>query len=57
MGISNDQMPVFRDAPRIIRETLIFPYVSGAGFIQASWAAHEGEGAVRAAGIGLGSRA
>ncbi|HUF13711.1 MAG TPA: 2-amino-4-hydroxy-6-hydroxymethyldihydropteridine diphosphokinase [Longimicrobiales bacterium] len=40
----NDQMPVFRDAPRIIRETLIFPYLAGAGFVQAAWAAHEGEG-------------
>lgn len=40
----NDQMPVFRDAPRIIRETLIFPYVSGAGYVQAAWAAHDGEG-------------
>lgn len=41
---SNDQMPVFRDAPRILRETLIFPYIAGAGFIQAAWAAHDGEG-------------
>ncbi|HUF11720.1 MAG TPA: 2-amino-4-hydroxy-6-hydroxymethyldihydropteridine diphosphokinase [Longimicrobiales bacterium] len=40
----NDMMPVFRDAPRVIRETLIFPYISGAGFVQAVWAAHEGEG-------------
>ena len=40
----NDRMPVFRDAPRIIRETLIFPYISGAGYVQAAWTAHEGEG-------------
>ncbi len=40
----NDRMPVFRDAPRIIRETLIFPYIAGAGYVQAVWAAYEGEG-------------
>lgn len=40
----NDRMPIFRDAPRIIRETIIFPYIDGAGYVQAAWAAHEGEG-------------
>ncbi|HEX6589852.1 MAG TPA: 2-amino-4-hydroxy-6-hydroxymethyldihydropteridine diphosphokinase [Longimicrobiales bacterium] len=40
----NDRMPVFRDAPRIIRETMIFPYIDGAGYVQAVWAAYEGEG-------------
>ena len=40
----NDRMPVFRDAPRIIRETMIFPYIDGAGYVQAVWAAHDGEG-------------
>ena len=40
----NDRMPIFRDAPRIIRETMIFPYIDGAGYVQAAWAAHEGEG-------------
>lgn len=34
---NNDQFPVFGRAPRIIRETLLFPYVSGASFVQAVW--------------------
>ncbi|MCI0433312.1 MAG: hypothetical protein L0271_06655, partial [Gemmatimonadetes bacterium] len=29
--------PVFRKAPRIIRETLLFPYVAGSRFVQALW--------------------
>lgn len=33
----NSQFPVFRRAPAIIRETLMFPYVSGAGFVHAVW--------------------
>lgn len=33
----NDQFPVFRSAPRIVRETLLFPYISGASFVQALW--------------------
>ncbi|HEX7118098.1 MAG TPA: hypothetical protein VF212_04885 [Longimicrobiales bacterium] len=43
----NEQFPVFRSAPRIIRRTLLFPYVSGAGFVQALWRAEP-----RAAGAG-----
>ncbi len=31
------QFPVFRGAPRIIRETLLFPYVAGARFVQEVW--------------------
>ncbi len=38
----NEQFPVFRSAPRIIRETLLFPYVHGAAFVQALW--REGAG-------------
>jgi hypothetical protein len=34
----NAQFPVFRSAPRILRETLLFPYVAGAGFVQKLWA-------------------
>ncbi len=30
-----DQYPVFRSAPRILRETLLFPYLRGASFVQA----------------------
>jgi hypothetical protein len=33
----NSQFPVFRRAPALIRETLMFPYVSGAGFVHAVW--------------------
>ena len=33
----NSQFPVFQKAPRILRETLVFPYVSGASFVQKLW--------------------
>jgi hypothetical protein len=33
----NSEFPVFRRAPPVIRETLLFPYVSGAGFVHALW--------------------
>lgn len=33
----NSEFPVFRRAPRIIRETLLFPYVAGAHFVQELW--------------------
>ncbi|MGH7471540.1 MAG: hypothetical protein ACRENP_26610 [Longimicrobiales bacterium] len=33
----NEQFPVFKSAPRILRETLLFPYVAGAGFVQKLW--------------------
>jgi hypothetical protein len=33
----NGPFPVFRSAPRVIRETLLFPYVEGARFVQALW--------------------
>jgi hypothetical protein len=36
------QFPVLGSAPRIVRETLLFPYSSGAGFVQAVWRAREG---------------
>lgn len=39
MEAQNAQFPVFQAAPRIIRETLLFPYVGGAGFVQALWRA------------------
>ncbi|HSL69657.1 MAG TPA: hypothetical protein VK864_05415 [Longimicrobiales bacterium] len=37
MEAQNDQFPVFQRAPRILRETLLFPYVDGAGFVQKLW--------------------
>lgn len=33
----NAQFPVFRRAPRIIRETMLFPYIGGADFVQHLW--------------------
>ncbi len=33
----NSQFPVYRRAPRIIREELVFPYLQGAAFVQALW--------------------
>jgi hypothetical protein len=39
MEAQNSQFPVFQGAPRIIRETMLFPYVAGAGFVQAMWRA------------------
>lgn len=39
----NGQFPVFTRAPRIIRETLIFPYAAGASFVQALWRDRAGE--------------
>ena len=37
MQQQNSQFPVFQRAPAIIRETMIFPYVSGAGFVHTVW--------------------
>jgi hypothetical protein len=39
MEAQNSQFPVFRSAPNIIRETMLFPYIGGAGFVQAMWRA------------------
>ena len=33
----NSQFPVFQRAPRVLREALLFPYASGAGFVQKLW--------------------
>jgi hypothetical protein len=33
----NAQFPVFQNAPRVIRETLLFPYVGGAAYAQSLW--------------------
>jgi hypothetical protein len=37
MEQQKEQFPVFRSAPRILRETLLFPYVAGAGFVRQLW--------------------
>ncbi len=37
MQAQNSQFPVFRRAPAVIRETMIFPYVAGTGFVHAVW--------------------
>lgn len=34
----NAQFPVFQKAPRILRETMLFPYAGGASFVQKLWA-------------------
>jgi hypothetical protein len=39
MEAQNAQFPVFQRAPRIIRETMLFPYIAGAGFVQELWRA------------------
>jgi hypothetical protein len=33
----NEQFPVFQKAPRILRETMLFPYAAGAAFVQKLW--------------------
>ena len=40
----NARFPVFRRAPRLVKETLLFPYLGGAGFVQALFRARGGEG-------------
>lgn len=45
------QFPVFRGAPRVIRETLVFPYAAGASFVQQLWRA-AGPGGERRAPLG-----
>ena len=42
MEAQNSQFPVFRSAPRIIRETMLFPYIGGASFVQELWRAQAG---------------
>jgi hypothetical protein len=38
------QYPVFQRAPRIVRETLLFPYISGSDFVHTLWS-HQAGGA------------
>lgn len=35
----SSDFPVFRSAPRVVRETLLFPYSGGASFVQELWRA------------------
>jgi hypothetical protein len=37
LALQNEQFPVFGRAPLVIRETLLFPYLSGADFVHALW--------------------
>jgi hypothetical protein len=39
LDAQNSQFPVFRTAPAIIRETLLFPYIGGADFMHQLWQA------------------
>lgn len=38
----NEQFPVFRRAPPIVRETLLFPYVRGSDFVYRLWRSQRG---------------
>lgn len=49
---ANAQFPVFREAPRAIREVLLFPYLRGASFVHALWQ-RAGGAAVAPFGSGL----
>ena len=44
MEAENSQFPVFRRAPRLIKRTLIFPYMGGAAFVQALLRSQPGTG-------------
>jgi hypothetical protein len=44
LDAQNSQFPVFKRAPRIIRETMVFPYVGGAVFTQKLWVARADQG-------------
>jgi hypothetical protein len=37
LAAQNEEFPVFRRAPAVIRETLLFPYVRGADFVHQLW--------------------
>jgi hypothetical protein len=39
----HEQFPVFRRAPRIVRETLLFPYVHGTTFVWQLWRSQVGQ--------------
>jgi hypothetical protein len=45
-GGAADNMPSFSAAPRVVRETLTFPYVGGLGYMQALWRRDEGRPAL-----------
>ncbi|HSJ05498.1 MAG TPA: hypothetical protein VK936_02275, partial [Longimicrobiales bacterium] len=40
----NELFPVFRRAPAVIRETLLFPYIGGADFVYQLWQSRRGDG-------------
>lgn len=42
LAAQNEQFPVFRRAPPIIRETLLFPYVHGSDFVYRLWQSRRG---------------
>jgi hypothetical protein len=42
LDAENSQYPVFKRAPAIVRETLLFPYIAGADFVHQLWSADEG---------------
>lgn len=42
LELQNEQFPVFRRAPPIVRETLLFPYVRGSDFVYRLWRSQRG---------------
>lgn len=42
LAMQNEAFPVFQRAPPIIRETLLFPYVSGSNFVYQVWQVERG---------------
>jgi hypothetical protein len=42
LAAQNEQYPVFRGAPQVIRETLLFPYLRGSDFVYHMWQAVRG---------------
>ncbi|MEE9207287.1 MAG: hypothetical protein V3U67_02755 [Gemmatimonadota bacterium] len=37
LALAGVEMPALREAPRVIREGLLFPYLGGLGFVQSFW--------------------
>jgi hypothetical protein len=46
-GAGGEEFPSLRGAPALIRESLVFPYFAGAGFVQALWIEAERRGEAR----------
>ncbi|HEX9108792.1 MAG TPA: hypothetical protein VF832_16215 [Longimicrobiales bacterium] len=51
LEMQNARFPVFRRAPLVIREAILFPYLQGASFVQALWRAHAPRAPAVATGV------